>query len=181
MKVFNLSCEHDHRFEGWFGSSDDFDSQLERGLLSCPICDSHQVRKLPAAPRLNLSAAAASRQPPSKTRHEGRRQQQTREDRQPQEGQHAHEAQQVHEEQGGAVADPARMQALLMKMARYIVENSEDVGERFAEEARRMHEQQAPERSIRGVASREQIGELLDDGIEVFSFPLPRSLKEPLQ
>jgi hypothetical protein len=162
MKVFNLTCEHDHRFEGWFGSSDDYDSQLERGLLSCPMCDSHSVRKLPAAPRLNLSTPASSRGRAASA---------------PAQRSSGRDA----GKQQAALADPAQMQALLTKMARYIVENSEDVGERFADEARRIHENQAPERSIRGVASREQIGELLDDGIEVFSFPLPRSLKEPLQ
>ncbi|HVL55338.1 MAG TPA: DUF1178 family protein, partial [Burkholderiaceae bacterium] len=113
MKVFNLACEHDHRFEGWFGSSDEFDTQLERGLLSCPMCDSHRVRKLPAAPRLNLSSPAADRE---RAAAEGAERKPQREGA----------------KQQAALADPAQMQALLMKMARYIAENSEDVGERFA-------------------------------------------------
>lgn len=73
------------------------------------------------------------------------------------------------------------MQALIMKMARAIASNTEDVGERFADEARRIHYNEAPERGIRGVATAEQAAELADEGIEVMSFPMPASLKEPLQ
>src|SRR5690606_36569749 len=57
MKVFNLACGHDHRFEGWFASAEDFDGQLERGLIECPVCGDRTIRKLPSAPRLNLSGA----------------------------------------------------------------------------------------------------------------------------
>jgi hypothetical protein len=73
------------------------------------------------------------------------------------------------------------LQAMFMKMARALVENTEDVGERFADEARRIHYREAPERGIRGVASPDEARELADEGIEVFSFPIPPSLKEPVQ
>ena len=56
MKVQNLHCSHDHAFEGWIGSEDDFQSQLGRGLVECPICGDTTVTKLPSAPRLNLGA-----------------------------------------------------------------------------------------------------------------------------
>src|SRR5690606_29611933 len=59
MKVFNLACSLDHRFEGWFASSDAFDEQLERGLIHCPMCDATSVRRMPTAPRLNLSSSGA--------------------------------------------------------------------------------------------------------------------------
>lgn len=153
MKVFNLACDNEHRFEGWFGSAADYDQQLERGLLCCPVCDSHAVRKLPAAPRLNLSSSSSSGDPPR--------------------GPNA--------AQVPLPTDPAQMQALLARVARYIEQNSEDVGERFAEEARRIHQSEAPARTIRGVASVEEVEELTDEGIEVFSIVLPRPLKEPLQ
>ena len=55
MKVFNLACRHDHRFEGWFASSAAFDDQQSRRLIECPICSDHEIVKMPAAPRLNLS------------------------------------------------------------------------------------------------------------------------------
>jgi hypothetical protein len=150
MKVFNLACEHDHRFEGWFGSAEDYDSQLARGLIECPVCAATSIRKMPAAPRLNLSGAS---EPPAKPKAAP----------------------------AGMPLDPRAVQALFMKMARNIVENTEDVGERFAEEARRIHYNESPERGIRGVASPDEARELADEGIEVFSFPLPPVLKEPVQ
>ncbi|TMH00761.1 MAG: DUF1178 family protein, partial [Betaproteobacteria bacterium] len=57
MKVLNLRCAHDHRFEGWFASDDDYQSQRERGLVECPLCGDAAVERLPSAPRLNLSGA----------------------------------------------------------------------------------------------------------------------------
>ena len=57
MKVLNLQCAHAHVFEGWFGSEEDFQGQLERGLVECPICGDTGVQKLPSAPRLNLGAS----------------------------------------------------------------------------------------------------------------------------
>ena len=56
MKVLDLRCANDHRFEGWFASDDDFVSQGRRGLMACPICDDKTIVRLPSAPRLNVSA-----------------------------------------------------------------------------------------------------------------------------
>jgi hypothetical protein len=156
MKVFDLACDHDHRFEGWFGSAEDYDSQLARGLLECPMCASRAIRKVPSAARLNLSGAAEKPQPP---------------------------AAQPPATTGkpGPALDPRALQALFVKMARAVIENTEDVGERFAEEARRIHYREAPERGIRGVASPDEARELADEGIEVFSLPIPAGLKEPVQ
>ncbi|MCD6733358.1 MAG: DUF1178 family protein [Burkholderiaceae bacterium] len=160
MKVFDLACEHDHRFEGWFGSTQAFDEQLERGFVECPVCTSRTVRRMPSAPRLNLSSAPEPQGQPGRDME--------------QKG-----------EKGEAVAaampTPQQLQALWMKMARHLAENTEDVGERFADEARRIHYNEAPERGIRGVATREQRAELEEEGIDVFSFPLPAAAKETLQ
>jgi len=146
MKVFNLGCAHDHRFEGWFGSSEDFDDQLARGLIECPVCADTAIRKLPAAPRLNLSGA-------------------------------------VEQKPAAPAAAPTaeQLQAMWLKMARHIRDNTEDVGERFAEEARRIHYREAPSRGIRGVASSDETAALAEEGIEVFSFPMPKGSSEPLQ
>jgi hypothetical protein len=57
MKVLNLQCAHQHGFEGWFASEDDFQEQLGRGLVECPLCGDTGVLKLLSAPRLNLGAA----------------------------------------------------------------------------------------------------------------------------
>src|SRR5437016_12023613 len=56
MIVFNLGCDKGHRFDGWFGSSDEYTSQCERGMLECPVCGDKAIRKLLSAPRLNLNA-----------------------------------------------------------------------------------------------------------------------------
>jgi len=49
MIIFDLACQHDHRFEGWFQSIEDFRCQLERGLVNCPQCASLEVRRIPSA------------------------------------------------------------------------------------------------------------------------------------
>jgi hypothetical protein len=66
-------------------------------------------------------------------------------------------------------------------MARQVLAHTENVGERFAEEARRMHYGEAEERAIRGQASREEAVALMEEGIEVLPLPLPAALKETLQ
>ncbi len=70
---------------------------------------------------------------------------------------------------------------MMLKLAREILANTEDVGARFAEEARRIHYKEAPERGIRGQASAEEARALADEGIEVMAVPMPAMLKEPLQ
>jgi hypothetical protein len=152
MKVFNLSCEHDHRFEGWFGSAGDFDVQLQDGLLECPVCGSRDIRKLPSAPRLNLSGAGAA---PASA--------------QPSAG------------EAPAVPAQAQLQDMMKRVARFLMQNTEDVGDRFAEEARRIHYRESPERGIRGIATRDEASELREEGIDVFSLPIPVRTKEPLQ
>lgn len=155
MKVFNLGCSREHVFEGWFGSNEEFDRQAADGLIQCPVCGSASVRKLPSAPRINLGRAAAA---PARPEPEAKA-------RKP--------------------AEPApqrpELERLWMQLARQLVESTEDVGSQFAEEARRIHYQETPARAIRGEASAEETAELLDEGIEVFAFPMPAALKNPVQ
>jgi len=155
MKVLNLQCDARHLFEGWFASEDDYAGQLERGLLACPMCGSKAVAKLPSAPRLNLGAA--------------RPEEATQPKPQP-------------EKQDVVVGDAGQaLQAAWLQVARRIVAQTEDVGGRFAEEARKMHYGEVQARGIRGQASREETEALLDEGIAVMPLPLPDALKEPLQ
>lgn len=72
-------------------------------------------------------------------------------------------------------------QARWMRAVREVMAKTEDVGERFADEARKMHYGEAEERGIRGQATREEAQTLLDEGIAVFSLPIPPALKETLQ
>jgi len=151
MKVFDLVCEFEHRFEGWFSSEQAFEEQGAKSLITCPMCGSGHVTRMPSAPRLNLSGASertcsATQQAPDSLSPEQR-----------------------------------QVQALWQQLARHVLENTEDVGERFAEEARRIHYQEAPSRGIRGQTSLEEARSLAEEGIEVMSLPLPKVDKGPLQ
>ena len=59
MIVFDLHCAHGHRFEGWFGSSSDYEDQSARGLVSCPECGSAQIGKAPMAPAVPVKGNTA--------------------------------------------------------------------------------------------------------------------------
>ncbi len=80
-----------------------------------------------------------------------------------------------------AGADSTDVQAQWLAVARHVLAHTEDVGARFAEEARRIHYNEVPLRGIRGVASSEECQALADEGIEVVQMPLPEALKQPLQ
>lgn len=161
MKVFDLRCAHEHTFEGWFGSEDDYLSQQSRGLVACPVCGDTAVVRMPSAPRLNLSGTT-SRAEPSAMQAGGSP---VRTDALPPE-----------------VAQAQRqLQTLWMKAVRQVIANTEDVGNQFAEEARKIHYQEAPERNIRGTTSREEAEALADEGIDILSLPLPDGVKETLQ
>ena len=147
MKVLNLRCEHDHSFEGWFASEADFQDQAARGAVSCPLCNSPQVTRLPSAPRLNISGARAPQAP----------------------GDGA--------VQPAGPPQPATMQAQWLQAVAEVLNNTEDVGERFPEEARRIHYGEAAQRGIRGQASERQRAELADEGIEVMPLPMPAAMK----
>jgi hypothetical protein len=159
MKVLNLQCAHQHEFEGWFGSEDDYTSQLERGLVSCPMCGDVHIQKKLSAPRLNLRAG---RQDPDAP---------------------------VAPAGGSSVAmsnhsgspDLMAMQARVLQALREVMANTEDVGERFAEEARAMHSGEVEHRQIRGQTSPQEALELMEEGIEVIALPMVPAIKETLQ
>ena len=58
MKVYNLACPLDHRFEGWFASEEDCLAQQAKGMLACPICDSTEITRMPSAPRIGRSLSS---------------------------------------------------------------------------------------------------------------------------
>jgi hypothetical protein len=74
-----------------------------------------------------------------------------------------------------------QVQAQVMLLLRTVVANTDDVGDRFADEARRMHYNEAPERAICGVATPQECEALVDEGIDVMALPLPAALKKNLQ
>ena len=59
MKVYNLACPLDHRFEGWFSSEEDCLAQQDKGMLACPVCDSTQIARMPSAPHIAKSSSTA--------------------------------------------------------------------------------------------------------------------------
>ena len=135
MIVYELFCTHQHRFEAWFASMEDYEKQRTGGLLSCPICGDPGVEKLPSA-RIG-GFATPEKQP--------------------------------------AVADtPASTPSGLVQLIETIIANTDDVGQQFAEEARRIHYQEAPQRAIRGIATVHETRELLEEGIAVLPLPLRR-------
>lgn len=146
MIIYDLSCDNDHRFEGWFRSAEDFDDQLARRLVACPQCDSQQVRRVPSAVAIGGHAPAA-----------------------------------VVEVGGGLPSSSAstalmpggtQVMALYRQLVQAIVNNSEDVGTAFVEEARKIHYNEAPERPIRGQATTEECEALRDEGINVLNLPV---------
>ncbi len=170
MIVFDLECEHGHTFEGWFGSSDDFESQLTRGLVQCPMCDTQQVSKKLSAPRINLGAVqpAEQKQAGAKPSSEITVSPQ-------------HPAQAASKLSPEAAQTMQKMQELWVEMAKHVVANTEDVGSSFAEEARKIHYKETPDRNIRGVTSSDEAAALREEGIDVHAFPLPAALKGPVQ
>ena len=151
MKGLDLHCRSEHVFEGWFASEEDFQSQLGKGLVQCPLCGDEQVQKRLSAPRLNLRASAPARAPVPTAEPSPAPQ---------------------------LPSDASQTAAWLQRM-RQVVARSEDVGERFTEEARKIHWGEADQRPIRGQANLDQTLQLLEEGIPVL--PLPPALKEPLQ
>lgn len=149
IKVFNLRCDNAHTFEGWFASGDDLDAQRERGLLSCPVCNSVEVVKAPSAPYVGRAVAEPV---PAESGAAGR--------------------------QTAIMPTPAQMQAMFMTMAREIARTTEDVGERFAEEARRIHYNEVPVRGIRGTTTRAEAQALDEEGIGVMPIPFAHLLND---
>jgi hypothetical protein len=173
MKVLNLRCMQQHLFEGWFASENDFQSQLSRGLIECPICADKCVQKLLSAPRLNLSGH-------------------TTQDSSGPSGQLASVSDlAVSPGKGAKTPNPAPAvvpngrshvgQAEFLKAWRYVLTHTEDVGSRFAEEARRMHYGEREARDIRGQTSVREAAELMDEGIEIIPVPLLPGGNGPLQ
>lgn len=147
MIVFNLTCDNAHSFEGWFASAADFERQQNATQLNCPLCGSNTINKGLHAPYINSGIA-------------------------PQPVPRAQPAQPA-----PATADQyINIGAEVTKFIEHLIANTEDVGNEFPEEARKIHYQEAPQRKIRGNASNDEVEELREEGIEVVAVPVPRHL-----
>ncbi|AHK42189.1 hypothetical protein OV14_0019 [Ensifer adhaerens OV14] len=136
MIRYTLSCNQGHAFEGWFSSSDDFDRQMERKLVSCPTCNSTSVAKQLMAP----SVATA------------RKKEATR----------------------ALVMDQAQKEtvAKIRELVKAVRDNAEDVGDRFPEEARKIHYGETDGRGLIGKATVEEAVALLEEGIAIAPLPV---------
>lgn len=155
MIVLDLSCANEHRFEGWFASSAAFEAQLARGLVSCPVCNGTEVRRLPSAPYVQTRSTPAAEAPSGRPSVAS-----------PQTA----AAIAASPSPAPGTATPAAVAELLGALRR-MAKAAEDVGERLPEEARRIHHGEAEARDIRGAASRDEIEELLEEGIMVLPVP----------
>jgi hypothetical protein len=156
MIRYTLVCNRRHEFESWFANSAAYDKQVKRGLVTCPLCGSAKVEKALMTPRLARTDTKAAQEvapasPPAA-------------------------------EAAPAAAPPPTPVAMispqeqelrkkLRELRDHLVQNAENVGPRFPEEARKMHYGEAEHRSIYGIASPEDAKEMHEEGIE-FS-PLP--------
>jgi hypothetical protein len=147
MIKYALHCERGHGFESWFPDSAGYEKQRKRGLIDCPVCGSTAIDKQIMAPNVRVSADIEIHPPAA-----------------PQ----------------TAPADPAfvmaseqaqKLRAMIRELHAHVAANTEDVGARFAEEARKIHAGEADDRAIRGRASLEEAIELHEEGIGVLPLP----------
>lgn len=157
MIHYSLVCADEHAFEGWFRSSADFDDQVAKGLVPCPVCGSTHVRRALMAP-----AIASGRK--------DLREKDIREIAPPAPEPSAP----VPVAAAPMLADP-RAVALVeaMRELRKAVEaNADYVGKSFPEEARKIHYGETEARGIYGEASAEDVKALLEEGVEIAPLPL---------
>jgi hypothetical protein len=159
MIRYTLNCANDHTFESWFPGSDAFDKQVRRGLVTCPECGSAKVSKAIMAPNVGrrdrdgVARQGAAQQVSTLPGTDG--------------------APGATPQPVAIVSEKERELRTMLRAVRVFVEaNSEDVGRKFASEARKMHEGEIKHRAIRGEASNDEVKGLLDDGIEVHPLPV---------
>ena len=143
MVVYNLLCKKKHSFEGWFPSFEDFQKQAEKKLISCPTCGTTKVEKVPHACAVHVK----KEQPPAPAK--------------------------IAEQTPPAPPTAAEFKEMLILVHHYVKENFEDVGPRFAEEAKQIHKGEAEERPIHGTATVKETKEMADEGVPFVALPKP--------
>ena len=174
MKVLNLCCSAQHRFEGWFGSEADDLAQIEKNLVACPFCGDTQVQRLPSAPHVLTShsrAVTPDHESAGAAANRNAGDGGAANPSEPTDMQAAH----------APPMDPQALQAAWVQAVQHVINHTDDVGSRFAEEARRMHYGEAEERPIRGQATPVEARSLREEGIEIASLPMPAAMKGPVQ
>jgi len=145
MIVFDLRCRRDHEFEAWFASSEAFEKQARAKKVACPVCGDTRVAKALMAPAVSgTKTRDAAAPPPHKSKGAGKA---------------------VMAGQGG------QYMTALRALRDHVEKSCDNVGERFPEEARKMHYGEAEKRNIYGEASADEAGALADEGIDVQQIP----------
>ncbi len=155
MIHYSLVCAEAHEFDGWFRDSASYDAQASSGVVVCPFCQSTKVAKAVMAPHV---ARKSARQEPETAAEERPL---------------APSPQHREERQAVALLDErhAQLRAMIRELRETIVASTEDVGERFSSEARKIQEGDAKPRAIRGRTSLAEAKSLLEEGIEILPFP----------
>ncbi len=181
MIVFSLSCYEKHAFDGWFRSSEDFHSQLERRLVECPVCGDTNIVKQLSAPRINLGVSASVSQNTASNAAAAESRELTQSGAS---GEHqmARSGNSLSaDELAAATAIPGLQQHMLRQFKKFVLANTENVGTAFAETARRMHYGEEYLRSIRGQVSMDDAIALQDEGIDTMQLPPGVMMDEGLQ
>jgi hypothetical protein len=155
MILYTLRCEHDHTFESWFQSSSAYESQVKRKLVSCPVCDSVKVEKAIMAPRI-VGKKRRERAEPVPAPAEAPAAAET-----PAAG-----------STSLMMAQERELRAKLKELRDHIVKSADNVGEKFPNEARKMHYGEIEHRPIYGEASPEEAKSLIEEGVEVSPLPV---------
>ena len=152
MVIYDLICDSQHEFEGWFKNAGELTSQRDNGLLTCPLCESSDITKKLTAPKLTRKSNAGANNA-------------------------AQLASRNQEVAIGGVGDGQstqkfqQLQKMLGEVHNYIEKNFEDVGNRFADEAISIHQGDKEASNIRGTATAKQIKEMAEQGVD--AIPLP--------
>lgn len=153
MIVFDLHCSTGHRFEGWFGSSADYEGQQEQGLVCCPTCGTSDVSKAPMAPAIPRKGNSSVQKI---------------------------EAETAHLASGAVTPEVEKALKALAKAQAEALKSSTYVGDDFAEQSRAMHYGERDQTAIHGKASLAEAKELLDEGIAVSPLPFPLADRDEL-
>ena len=150
MIHYALICEKGHEFESWFADSAAFDKQVKRKLIACPHCGSAKVDKAIMAPRL---ASSRKRKKPAEA---------------------PVPAAPAPEKAPVAMISPQEQEfrVKLKELREHLTKNADNVGQKFPEEARKMHYGEIEHRSIYGEASPQDAKELAEEGIEFHPLPI---------
>ncbi|HEY0527133.1 MAG TPA: DUF1178 family protein [Stellaceae bacterium] len=153
MILYALRCAAGHEFEGWFRDGQTYDAQSAAGEIACPACGSNSVSKALMAPRLGRSSKSEP-EPPAPAPMPASAPEPPPEP-----------------DAKAANIDPAQMRLLLRELRRHVEQNCDYVGDKFAEEARRIHYGEADPHAIYGESTPEEAEALADEGIEVGRIP----------